>query len=158
MFKTFEDYIQQTTIQQRQQHIDLSVDCCFTGKSKKEYTSKRRSQDAARENLVKFLIEEGILDPLLENEKFGKTGEVQCNHLCAAHGGKDGPVCNNYRHTYMGNQKENWNDVDPETGLSAKESAVIAKNTPLSKEQASVSQQISWTLRKLALLNQSDKK
>ena len=156
MFKSFQDLIANTTIQQRQQHKDLTSPCCFSGKGKKEYTSKRRSQDAARENLVKFLIEEGLLDPSLENEKFGKTGEVQCNHLCASHGGKDGPVCNNPKHLYMGSQKENWNDVDPDTGLSAKESAVIAKNTEESKEQASLSQKISWAERKARLL-QTDK-
>lgn len=156
MFNTFEAYAANTTLDQRQQHNDLTSPCCFTSKKGKEYTSKRRSQDAARENIVDFLIEQGILDPALANQKFGKSGLVQCNHLCASHGGKDGPVCVNHQHLYIGSQKENWNDVDPDTGLTAKESAVIAKNTEESKERASVSQRISWTERKAKLL-QTDK-
>jgi hypothetical protein len=156
MFKTFEDLIANITIQQRQSHKDLTSPCCFTSKKGKEYTSKRRSQDAARENIVEFLIEQGILDPVLANEKFGKNGLVQCNHLCSAHGGKDGPVCNNPKHLYIGSQKENWEDVSPDTGLSAKESAVITKNTEEGKERASLSQKISWQERKARLL-QTDK-
>jgi len=103
-----------------------------------------------------MLIEEGVLDESLRGQKFGKNGKVQCNHLCSNHGGKDGPVCCNPRHLYMGSQKENWEDVDPDTGLSAKESAVIAKNTEESKEKASLSQKISWAERKAKLL-QTDK-
>ncbi len=156
MFKSFQDYIENTTKQDRQQHIDLSTECSFKGKKNKEYTSKRRSQDAARDNLVELLIEQGILDPSLENEKFGKNGEVQCNHLCSCHGGKDGPVCVLPFHTYLGTQQENWEDVDPSTGLSAKESATIAKNTEESKEKASISLRLSWIERKARLL-QTDK-
>jgi len=156
MYNSFEAYTANTTMDQRQQHNDLTSPCCFTSKKGKEYTSKRRSQDAARENIVEFLIEQGILDPALANEKFGKSGLVQCNHLCSAHGGKDGPVCNNPKHLYIGSQKENYNDVDPDTGLTAKESAVITKNTEESKEKASISQKLSWAERKAKLL-QTDK-
>jgi len=156
MYNSFEAYAANTTMDQRQQHNDLTSPCCFTSKKGKEYTSKRRSQDAARENIVEFLIEQGILDPVLANEKFGKSGLVQCNHLCSAHGGKDGPVCNNPKHLYIGSQKENYNDVDPDTGLTAKESAVITKNTEESKEKASISQKLSWAERKAKLL-QTDK-
>jgi len=156
MYNSFEAYTANTTMDQRQQHNDLTSPCCFTSKKGKEYTSKRRSQDAARENIVEFLIEQGILDPALANEKFGKSGLVQCNHLCSAHGGKDGPVCVNKFHLYLGSQKENYNDVDPDTGLTAKESAVITKNTEESKEKASISQKLSWAERKAKLL-QTDK-
>jgi len=156
MFKTFEDLIANTTIQQRQSHKDLTSPCCFTSKKGKEYTSKRRSQDAARENIVEFLIEQGILDPALANEKFGKSGLVQCNHLCSAHGGKDGPVCVNKFHLYLGNQKENYNDIDPDTGLTAKESAIATKNSPEGFAKASLAQKLSWAERKAKLL-QTDK-
>jgi len=158
MYKSFEDYIKNTTKLERQQHIDLSTDCSFKSKKNKEYTSKRRSQDAARENLIDLLIEQGILDESLRGQKFGKTGQVQVNHLCHCHSGgsDDKPVCVNAKHLYLGSQKENWEDVDPSTGLSAKESAKITKNTEESKEKASISQKISWAERKARLL-QTDK-
>ncbi len=158
MFKTFQDYIENTTKQDRQQHIDLSVDCSFKGKGKKEYSSKRRSQAAARDNLVDLLIEKGILDPSLKDQNFGKNGKVQANHCCSCHSGSsdDKPVCVEAKHIYLGSQKENWEDVDINSGLSARESATITKNTEESKEKASLSQKISWVERKARLL-QTDK-
>jgi|694.fasta_scaffold41260_15 hypothetical protein len=158
MFKTFEAYIENTTQSQRQSHIDLTIDCNFKGKGKKEYSSKRRSQEAARDNLVEKLIEEGILDPSLKGQKFGKNGKVQCNHLCACHSGvsDDKPVCVLPEHCYLGSQSENWSDINPNTNLSARENAIISKNTEESKEKASISQKLSWQERKARLL-QTDK-
>jgi hypothetical protein len=152
MYKSFEDYIANTTKAQRQAHVDLSTDCSFISKKGKTFTSKRRSQDAARENIVEFLIEQGILDINLSGAKFGKNGKVQANHCCACHSGNDNVVCNSYSHIYLGTAQENFNDINLNTGLSAAESSKISKNTPESKEKASLSQKLSWAERKARIL------
>jgi|688.fasta_scaffold714537_2 hypothetical protein len=156
MFNTFEDYISNTTQAQRQLHIDLNSECSFKGRNGKDYASKRRSQDAARNNIVNYLIEQGILDISLKDAKFGKTGKVQVNHMCACHSGDDGPVCNNSLHLYLGTAKENWHDVDPKTNQTALEKASAAFKTEEVKEKRSIGQKLAWEERKLRFL-QSDK-
>jgi hypothetical protein len=155
MYKSFEDYIANTTKAQRQAHANLAEDCSFKGKSK-DYTSKRRSQDAARTNIVEYLVEKGILDISLLNQKFGKTGQVQVNHLCSCHSGKDDVVCNNPKHLYLGTASENYHDVDTNTGKTAYEKVAEIRKTPAWKQKASQIQKESWLQRKLAII-QSDK-
>ncbi len=153
MFKSFEDYIANTTQAQRQAHVDLSTDCSFISKKGKTFTSKRRSQDAARENIVEFLIEQGILDISLSGAKFGKNGKVQANHCCACHSGGTDVVCNNSKHLYLGTATENFHDIDLNTGLSPAQSSKISKNTEESKEKASISIKAAWALRKATILS-----
>jgi hypothetical protein len=156
MFKSFEDYISNNTQSQRQAHIDLATECCFTGKSK-EYTSKRRSQDAARKNIVKYLIEQGILDISLLDQKFGKTGEVQVNHKCSCHSGNNNEiVCNNPLHLYLGTQNENIFDINPNTGKTARETCLAIFKTEEHKAKRSEAQKEAWLKRKL-LMVKSDK-
>ena len=153
MFNSFDTYVASTTQQERQKFANLLEDCSFKGKGKREYTSKRKSQEAARENLIDLLIAEGVLDPSLKGQKFGKTGAVMCCHLCSCHSGdNDGPVCVNPHHSYLGTAKENYQDINPNTQLSAQESAKLAKNTPESKDKASQSQKLAWVERKARLL------
>ncbi len=52
----------------------------------------------------------------------------------------------------MGTAQENFNDINLNTGLSAAESSKISKNTPESKEKASLSQKLSWAERKARIL------
>ncbi len=151
MYNSLIDYIANESLIQRQSHKDLTTDCCFKGKSK-DYTSKRRSQDAARKNMVEFLVEKGVLHTDCLNEKFGKTGQIQVNHLCSCHSGTDDVVCNNPLHIYIGTAKENWQDINPNTGKTARQSAIETKNTDESKEKASLSQKLSWAERKARIL------
>lgn len=155
MFKTFEDYISNTTQTQRQLHIDLNSECSFKSKKGKTFTSDRRSRDAARENIIEFLISEGILDPSLETVKFGKEGKVQANHLCNC-SNDSGVVCNNPKHIYLGTAKENWHDINPNTGKTALEQASETFKTDEHKEKRSIGQKLAWEERKLRFL-QSDK-
>jgi hypothetical protein len=156
MFTSFEDYIQSTSQNERVSHIDLNSECSFKGRNGKDYGSKRRSQDAARNNIVKYLIEQGILDISLKDAKFGKTGQVQVNHRCACHSGGEDPVCNNPLHTYLGTAKENYHDIDINTGKSAAETAAEIFKTEEHKEKRSIGQKKAWLERKLAFV-QSDK-
>lgn len=147
MFLTFEDYIKNTTKQDRMQHIDLKTNCDTACKKHKNrfYKTRRRSQDIARENIVEFLVMQGILDNSLLNQKFTSssngqyTGNIQCNHACECSHSSNSPninaVCHNPLHLYLGTQKENFHDINPNTNKSPKDFFIKSKRSTTLKRK-----------------------
>ncbi len=135
-FTSFIDYVENVPQEERMSHCNIDAPCSFEGKNGNEYTTKRRSQEAAYENLVVFLIRKGILDKSLNGKNLGK-GKVSVNHICkhtAGIGNSHGPVCNNHLHVYLGTPKENWYDENETTGKSALENSIDTKNESINKK------------------------
>ena len=85
-YTTFLSYIEEVPKEIRIKHCDIHAPCTFKGKNGNDYTTKRRSQESAYENLVSFLIKIGYLDKSLLGKNLGK-GKVSVNHLCKSTAG-----------------------------------------------------------------------
>ena len=135
-YTTFLSYIEEVPKEIRIKHCDIHAPCTFKGKNGNDYTTKRRSQESAYENLVSFLIKIGYLDKNLLGKNLGK-GKVSVNHLCkstAGIGNSHDPVCNNPKHLYLGSPLENWHDINPSTNKSALESSIETKNEEFERD------------------------
>lgn len=150
---SFLEYVETISKDERTSHCKPSSPCSFEGKNGNEYTTKRRSQESAYENIVKFLIKKGYLEKSLLGKNLGK-GKVSVNHICkhtAGIGNSNGPVCNNPLHVYLGTPKENWHDPNETTGLTAKENSDITKNESISNFDNLLKEYITYLINKTVI-------